>query len=248
MLVRLFTLSGTHAAEEAGVTLRWWNWDSETKHSAPGSRLTRGGPYQVCMAAHLAVVHQRRTSPGVRGCTSGFVAFGSSLGCQLVLWESDTPVQQLALCHWAWGRILFPEANNQSGSQIINLSPLEGLCSWDGLQMGHEKALGKLQKEITLQNEKRMHIYQPGAAEEQAPSIWGHHRAPPQGVRATTSAVAFLDSNLPKPMLFPDFLLPRSFRLFRVLAYLFVSGYSFNNGEICQGCPSRRFQCALTKL
>lgn len=85
------------------------------------------------------------------------------------------------------------------------MSPLEELCSWDGLQMGHEKALGKLQKEITLQNEKWMHIYQPGVAEERAPSIWGHRGAPPQGVRAAMNAIVFLDSNLPKLMPFPRF-------------------------------------------
>lgn len=39
---------------------------------------------------------------------------------------------------------------------------------------GARKALGKLQKEITLQNEKLMHIYQPWVMKEQAPSISVH--------------------------------------------------------------------------
>jgi hypothetical protein len=40
--------------------------------------------------------------------------------------------------------------------------------------MRHEKALGKLQEEITLQSEKLMHIYQRWVTKEQAPSLWGH--------------------------------------------------------------------------
>lgn len=74
------------------------------------------------------------------------------------------------------GRVLFPAAHNESGSQIINLSSLKELCSWDSLQMGYEKALGKLQKERTLQSEKWMHIYQLWVRKEQAPSTRGHCR------------------------------------------------------------------------
>lgn len=103
---------------------------------------------------------------------------------------------ELAFHHLGWRRILFPAANNQSGGQIINLSSLKEVCSRDSLQMGHEKALGKLQKEITLQNEKWMHIYQLWVTKEQAPSIWGHRWNPLQRVIPAMKMVAFLDSNL----------------------------------------------------
>lgn len=102
----------------------------------------------------------------------------------------------LVLHHQGWRRTLFPAANNRSGSQIINLSSLKEVCSWDSLQMGHEKALGKLQKEITLQNEKLMHIYQLWVTKEQAPSIWGHCWNQLQRVIPMMKMVAFLDSNL----------------------------------------------------
>ena len=106
--------------------------------------------------------------------------------------------------HWSWQRIFFPAANNQNGSQIINLSSLKELCSWDSLQMRHEKALGKLQEEIMLQSEKLMHIYQRWVTKEQAPSLWGHRWNQLQRVILMMKMAAFLDCNLPEQRRFPD--------------------------------------------
>lgn len=106
--------------------------------------------------------------------------------------------------HWSWQRIFFPAANNQNGRQIISLSSLKELCSWDSLPMRHEKALGKLQEEITLQSEKLMHIYQRCVTKEQAPSLWGHRWNQLQRVRLMMKMVAFLDSNLPEQRWFSN--------------------------------------------
>ena len=106
--------------------------------------------------------------------------------------------------HRSWQRLFFPAANNQNGNQIINLSSLKELCSWDSLQMGHEKALGKLQKEITLKNEKLIHIYQLWVTKEQAPSFWGHRWNQLRRVIPMMKTVAFLDSDLPKQRRFPN--------------------------------------------
>lgn len=106
--------------------------------------------------------------------------------------------------HRSWQRLFLPAANNQNGSQIINLSSLKELCSWDSLQMGHEKALGKLQKEITLQSKKLIHIYQLWVTKEQALSFRGHRWNQLQRVIPMMKMVAFLDSNLPKQRRFPN--------------------------------------------
>lgn len=89
----------------------------------------------------------------------------------------------------------FPAANNQGGSRIIPSSSPEELCSWASLQMAHEKALGELQKEIMLQNEKWMHIYQLWVTKERAPPVWGHCRRQLQRVPPTMEMAAFLDPN-----------------------------------------------------
>lgn len=145
----------------------------------------------------------------------------------------QTAVQ--VLHHWGWRGILSPAANNQSGSQIINLSFLKELCSWDSLQMGHEKALGKLQKEITFQNEKLMHIYQLRVTKEQAPSIWGHCWNQSRRATRMMRMVAFLDSNLPKQRWFPSHCLTQAPHGIHFCFVLFIFGCCFNNGEVLQG-------------
>ena len=107
-----------------------------------------------------------------------------------------------------WQGTSLPAASDQTGRQVINLSPLKELCSRDSLQMGREKALGKLQKEITLQDEKWMHIYQPWVTDEQPPSIWDCCWNQLQSCSDVTMA-ALLDFNLlPKQRPLPNLTSP----------------------------------------
>lgn len=174
--------------------------------------------------------------PGLPASQSGFLASALclSIAGPVGIWHHyQTAV--LVLPHQGWQRILFPAANNQSGSQIINLSSLKELCSRDSLQMGHEKALGKLQKEITLQNEKLMHIYQLWVTKEP------HH---PFGAVAEISykelyrrwkwwhsliLIFYQSRNV------PNHCVTRAPHGLPLCFILFIFGCCFNNDEIHQG-------------
>lgn len=231
----LHSVTPTSSCEWKGIVHLMWSLRMETS-----TRCVWRVSSPVCTGLHFKMLMQLRRQKEVQQRTRGSETNHSAQGF-MAYWKRRTsapvgiwhPCSTVAsLGHWGWEEFYSQKPDNQSGSRIINLSPLEELCSWDGLQMGHEKALGKLQKEITLQNEKWMHIYQLRVAEEQAPSIWGHRWTLLQGLRPTMNAFAFLEYNLLKRMLFPDLVLPTPRQAASVFSYLFVSGYSFNNGEI----------------
>lgn len=98
-----------------------------------------------------------------------------------------------------------------------------------------KKALGKLQKEITHQNEKLMHIYQLWVTKEQAASFWGRCWNQLGRVILMMKMVVFLDSNLPKQRWFPNHRITQALHGLLLCFLLFIFGSCLKDGEIHQG-------------